>query len=70
MSESFGQRLRRLRKENGFTQCELARVTGICQVSISYYEAGAHKEPCAKSVYLLSKAFGISMEELYMGVAK
>jgi transcriptional regulator with XRE-family HTH domain len=37
-SETFGQRLARLRKERGWTQLELAERSGIIQALISDYE--------------------------------
>jgi len=37
-TESFGQRLARLRKERGFTQVEIAERIGIIQALVSDYE--------------------------------
>ncbi len=37
-SETFGQRLARLRKERGFTQVEIAERVGIIQALVSDYE--------------------------------
>jgi transcriptional regulator with XRE-family HTH domain len=37
-TESFGQRLARLRKERGFTQVEIAERVGIIQALVSDYE--------------------------------
>lgn len=39
--ESFGERLRRLRKENKMTQDDVANFLGVERVTISRYEAGA-----------------------------
>lgn len=39
-TESFGERLARLRKERGLTQVELARILDTTQVVISDYERG------------------------------
>lgn len=39
-SETIGQRLSRLRKEQGLTQAELAARIGIKQTSVSDYETG------------------------------
>jgi transcriptional regulator with XRE-family HTH domain len=39
-SETIGQRLARLRKEQGLTQAELAERIGIKQTSVSDYETG------------------------------
>lgn len=39
-SETVGQRLARLRKEQGLTQAELAERIGINQTSVSDYETG------------------------------
>lgn len=47
-----GHRLKKLRKENGFSQKELARQIGISQNTISQYENGTAK-PSIKVIFKL-----------------
>ena len=43
-AESFGARLRKLRRENGETQPELAKLLGLSRSAVSMYESG-EREP-------------------------
>jgi transcriptional regulator with XRE-family HTH domain len=59
----FGLKLRELRQERGFTPAELARA---CDVSVSYLneiEKGK-KYPKADKIFSLSKALGVSYDQL------
>lgn len=62
-SESFGERLVRLRRQAGFTQKELGEELGISQRMVAYYE-GQTEHPPTKLMPLLAKALGVSADEL------
>ena len=40
MSKEFGENLRRLRKEKGYTQSDLARLLNIDRTTLTKYETG------------------------------
>jgi transcriptional regulator with XRE-family HTH domain len=67
-TESFGQRLARLRKERGFTQVELADKSGMIQALISDYERDKLR-PYADVVVRLALALGVSTDAL-LGLEK
>lgn len=61
--ETFGERLARFRKENGFTQAELAERIGIIHTLVSEYERDKlrmHTEMLAR----FAMALGVSSDEL------
>lgn len=63
MAETFGQRLKRIRKERKLTQKEFAKIVGISPVHICLYE----KEKCAPNVATLEwicKALGVTATEM------
>lgn len=66
--ETFGERLRRLRKARGFTQAELARALGISQPTVAYYE-NEDGRPGGDLVLKLSETLGASPEEILAGQA-
>ena len=66
--ETFGERLRRLRKARGFTQAELARALGISQPTVAYYE-NEDGRPGGDLVLKLSETLGVSPEEVLAGQA-
>jgi transcriptional regulator with XRE-family HTH domain len=62
-SEHFGSKLSKLRQAAGYSQRELAKVTGISQRMIAYYE----KQPQFPPMHViaqLSDALGIPAQEL------
>jgi len=66
-TETFGQRLARIRKERGYTQVELATKIGIIQGLITNYECERlrmHSEMLTR----FAKALGVSSDEL-LGLA-
>ena len=65
-SESFGQRLRRLRKNKGLTQAELAYRVGMHELSISRYELDK-RQPKVEEVRKLAEALGVPQSELLDG---
>ncbi len=65
-TESFGQRLRRLRKNKGLTQAELAYRVGMHELSISRYELDK-RQPQVEEVRKLAEALGVPQSELLEG---
>jgi transcriptional regulator with XRE-family HTH domain len=62
--QSFGQRLRRLREERGFTPRELARESGVQYETIYRVEHGIHHEPRLRDVIKLARALRVSLDTL------
>ena len=61
--ERFSERLVAIRKSRGLTQVQLAKLTGITQRAISYYET-QNTYPPAPIVVQLSQALRVSTDEL------
>lgn len=60
----FGQTLRRLRKERGFSQIALAEKIDMERTYLSLLENGK-KEPCLRMIELLAMGLGISLRQLF-----
>ena len=63
MPESFGERLRRLRKKSGLTQEQLADAVGVNHNSVSRWENNIDI-PKTQSIKALAKALGVSEADL------
>jgi transcriptional regulator with XRE-family HTH domain len=63
-SMAFGENLRKLRKEKGLSQQELAKKAGVSQQVIGHYEKGI-RAPKLEQAILVAKALGMSVEEIY-----
>jgi transcriptional regulator with XRE-family HTH domain len=61
--QALGQRMARLRKEQGFTQQQLADHLGIAQQTLAHYEVGRLRIAAAM-LPVLAKALGVTLEEL------
>jgi len=61
--DDFAQRLARFRRAKGLTQTDLANATKISRRMIAYYETRVKDIP-PKKVVALSKALGVSVDEL------
>ncbi len=61
--DSFGARLRRLRKEAGLSQQELALRAGLSLNAVNALERGARKHPYPHTVRSLADALGLSEEK-------
>jgi len=61
--ENFGERLKRMRIEKGFTQVQLGKLSGISNVQIARYEKSKTK-PTATAIKKLSDTLQIKYEEL------
>ncbi len=64
--EKFGQRLKKLRNNNDFTQQQVADALKIDRSTYSYYETGK-TEPNYESTLKLAKIFGVTVQELLTG---
>lgn len=63
MSETFGNRLRALRKKSGLTQEQLAETVGVNPITISWWENDKFL-PKTQSIKALAKALGVSEADL------
>ncbi len=61
--ETFGERLRRIRKARGFTQTELAAAIGVTQPTVAYYET-EDGMPSGALVLNLAETLEASPEEI------
>ena len=59
----FGERLIRLRKENGMTRQQLGDLCGVAPSTIINYERGT-RIPYADTALKMAQVFGLSVEEL------
>jgi transcriptional regulator with XRE-family HTH domain len=60
---TFGEKLRAKRKESGYTQEELAKLTNLSQGVITAYERGV-KTPHINNLNVLARALRCKPEEL------
>jgi len=63
---AIGKNIKLLRERFGYSQHELAKLTGICQALIWYYE-NEDKMPSVKNADKLAKVFNITIDELLHG---
>ncbi len=59
----FNERLKELRSEKGLSQQQLAKLIGVSQKAIDFWEKGIN-EPKASYVVALSKFFAVSADYL------
>lgn len=64
---SFGENLKKIRKEKKWSQMQLANVSGVDRALISKYENNT-ATPSVYTAYDIAKALGVSLENL-VGVA-
>lgn len=64
LSEIFGKNLKFLRLKKGFTQKELASITGFTITFISQTELG-NRNPSFKSIEIFSKALSAEPSEFF-----
>lgn len=62
-NHNFGKHMAGIRKERGLTQRDLAKVTGISQRMIAYYELQSNYPP-GHAIVILAKALKVSADEL------
>ena len=58
--------LRRIRKEQGLTQVQLAQKAGVCKNTVYHIERVTNK-PGVDAVWLLAEALGVTMNDLCYG---
>lgn len=63
MPETFGQRLKRIRTEKGFSQMELAEEAGVAQCQICSYEKDRHS-PTITIFEWICKTLNVTASEL------
>lgn len=63
MKNTFVERLKELRIEDGLSQAELAYKTGLSQSAISAWEQGS-RVPSAEAIIVLAKFFHITSDYL------
>ena len=63
MENIFKERLKELRIENGLSQTDIAKETGLGQSSIAMWENGT-RTPNMESIILLAKFFKVSADYL------
>lgn len=61
---TLGERLKRLREEKGWTQRELARISGVDNAWIWRLENGERMFPSIPAAMKLAKAFGVTLDYL------
>ena len=65
-TETFGQRLKRLRLQRKWTQVQLARNAGLKKAVISLWE-NDERLPAKRNLHRVAEALGVSAEELLAG---
>ncbi len=60
--EKVGDKIKKLRKNRGFTSEGLALATGLSRAYISQLENNRSKKPSAESLFKIATALGVSME--------
>ena len=66
-SSGVGGRIRRYRRERGWTQAQLSRATGLSAKTISSIERGRER-PLERSARALAEALGVELDRL-LGLA-
>ena len=61
---TFGERLRRVREQRGWSQHELARRVGVSFMTIYRLETGRHQEPRLRLAVALARTLNISLDWL------
>lgn len=61
---SFGEKIKQLRREKGWSQSKLAEKTEVARIMIGYYERGQHL-PHKYNVYKLAAALEVDSSELF-----
>ena len=63
----LGERIRKLRKQKGWRQIDLAEQSGVHEVHISDLERGA-REAGLRTVLAIAKALGVKLADLFRGL--
>lgn len=63
---TVGQKIRKIRKEKGYTQKQLGKMAGIAEITIRQYEAEKYN-PKLDAIRKISTALGVCMSDLMDG---
>lgn len=63
----LGERIRKLRKQKGWRQIDLAEQSGVHEVHISDLERGA-REAGLRTVLAIAQALGVKLSDLFRGI--
>ena len=61
---SIGEKIKELRLESGLSQLNLAKIIGVSQKAIDYWERNVN-EPKASYIISLVKCFGITYDDFF-----
>ena len=61
---SIGEKIKELRLESGLSQLNLAKIIGVSQKAIDYWERNVN-EPKASYIISLVKYFGITFDDFF-----
>jgi ribosome-binding protein aMBF1 (putative translation factor) len=65
--ETLADRLRRLRRDRGWSQRDLAQRAAVPHATVGKIESGEAREPTAHTVARLARALDTSMDALWLG---
>ena len=65
----LGERIKELRLEKSLSQMQLAKIIGVCQKAIDYWERNVN-EPKASYIIALVETFDISFDEFFNEIIK
>lgn len=68
--QSFGDRIRTLRKERDLTQLQVAEFVGVSQTAVAAWEAGKREVPKGDNLLKLAEALGFDAKELMVVTGK
>lgn len=68
VAKNVGEALRKAREQAGLSLRDLSRLSGMSSGYLSQIETGARKDPGFKTVLLLAKSIGVSMDDLARGL--
>lgn len=60
----LGQKIKKLRKQQGLSQDKLARKAGIPYTTLTKIEIGVIKNPSFKAVSKIAHAFNVNLDDL------
>lgn len=63
-TETVGDRVRRIRKDRGLSQAEVARRAGMNAASLNRIEKGSVKDPQPRTIRDLAQALNVSENDL------
>ena len=64
---TIGEKIKELRLEKGLSQLNLAKLIGVSQKAIDYWERNVN-EPKSSYIILLVKTFDISFDEFFLDI--